>query len=246
MMLLAAFALIAASSGTSEQKYDVSGNDSFRIGTMMPTTSIAYIGTQRLTIDRNGPARRYTAEATYRRSDDSGKAVVHARFVQELNRAGDFEDRSDGDPDFLTILNQPFAIQLDPTTMHDLRTMHGSIPFQAQSPFGGATLRGFLRPERAGRVSGQDVVGVRFEARGPMSGPMPQHPEASIAGTIIMDGTAYYATHSALLLALNATLSISGSLIDRSDEVPVKIVYKRSIRANDAAENWSAALHRAD
>ncbi|MDP9023764.1 MAG: hypothetical protein M3N13_00125, partial [Candidatus Eremiobacteraeota bacterium] len=166
VLLTAALALSAASSSHSGQMYDVSGNDSFRIGTSMATTSTAYAGTQRLTIAREGTTRRYTAEAIYERSGEAGKATVHARFVQELDVAGDFRDRTDNDPDFLTILNQPFAVQLDGTTMRDLRALHGPVPFSAQSPLGGALLRGFLKPLIAGRIGGQDAVGVRFEAAG--------------------------------------------------------------------------------
>ncbi|MDQ2865380.1 MAG: hypothetical protein M3R51_04085 [Candidatus Eremiobacteraeota bacterium] len=236
--------MIAVSAGQSEQKYSVSGNDTFRIGTAAPATSIAYAGTQNLTIDKSGTSRRFIAEVTYVRVGNRGRTTSHARFVQELNLSGDFSDRADDDPDFLTVLNQPFAVQLDATTMRELRSMRGSIPFQAQSPFGGAMLHGTLRPVPAGRIGGHSAVGVRFSAAGPMSGVTPQHPEASIAGAIRMTGTAYYATESDLLLALDATIAINGKLTDRNDEVPVNIVYQRTIRADDA--NASQALHRAD
>ena len=245
-LLMAAIVLMAVSQPVpSEQKYDVSGNDSFSIGSTMPTTSIAYAGTQRLKIDDTGSARRFTAEATYSRKGEGSQATSHARFVQELSTTGDFADRSDDDPDFLTILNQPLAVQLDATTMNELRSMHGPVPFSAESPFGGATLHGLLKPQRAGRIGGHDVVGVRFEALGPMRGAMPQHPDASIDGTISMNGSAYYATQGALLLGLDATIAITGNLTGHGDEVPVRIVYRRSIRANDAAASWSEALHRA-
>ncbi len=240
-LLIAALVLMAATSAQNQQKYAVSGNDTYRVGTSLPNTTIAYNGSQRLTVEQNGKNRRYTAEANYTRRDDSGKATVHARFVQDLTGDGTFQDRSDEDPDFLTVLNQPFAVQLDPTTMRDLRTMHRAIPFQAESPLGGSTLHGFLRPERAGRINGEPVVGVRFEADGPMRGGLPQHPEAAIDGRIRMDGSAYYATQGALLLGLDATLTITGKLVNQSDTVPVRIVYRRTIRADDSAPSWSEA-----
>ena len=239
--LIAALVLLAATSAPSQQKYDVSGNDSYKIGSTMPTTSIAYTGAQRLTVEQSGKDRRYTAEASYTRSDDNGKATAHARFVQELTGQGSFEDRSDEDPDFLTVLNQPFAVQLDATTLRDIRTMHHEIPFQAESPLGGSTLHGYLSPQPGGKINGRSVVGVHFQAEGPMTGPLPQRPETSISGKVRMDGAAYYAADGALLLALDATLTIDGNLLNRRDSVPVQIVYRRKIRADDSAPSWNEA-----
>lgn len=245
-LLVAALLVTAVAAEASEQTYGVSGNDTFRIGTSTSTTTIAYSGVQRLRIDGNGPGRRFTADATYSRTGEGGKTSAHAHFVQELSTRGDFRDTADDDPDFLTILNQPFAVQLDAATMRGLRSMRGSIPFEAQSPFGGALLRGYLKPEQTGRIDGRNAIGVRFRAAGPMSGAMPQHPDASISGKITMDGTAYYAAATALLLALDATISITGNLVEHNDEVPVTIVYKRTIRAGDTMQGWSQALHSAD
>ena len=240
-VLAAALVLMAATSAPSQQNYDVSGNDTYRIGNAMPAATIAYSGAQRLTVEQTGKDRRYTAEANYMRSDDAGKSTAHARFVQDLTGNGSFQDRSDEDPDFLTILNQPFAVQLDTTTMRDLRTMRRAIPFQAESPLGGAMLHGYLRPRPAGEIGGKSAIGVHFEAQGPMTGTLPAHPEDAIAGTIRMDGAAYYATNGALLLALDATLTITGTLVHQSDRVPVRIIYKRTIRADDSAASWNEA-----
>ncbi len=239
--LVAALVLMAATSAPNQQKYDVSGNDSYQIGTTMPTTTIGYMGAQRLTVEQTGKQRRYTAEASYTRSDDNGKATVHARFVQELTGEGAFEDRSDEDPDFLTVLNQPFAVQLDPTTLRDIRTMNHKIPFQAQSPLGGSILHGFLSPQAGGKINGRSVVGVHFQAEGPMTGGLPQRPDTSIAGKVRMDGAAYYASDGALLLALDATLSIDGNLLNQRNSVPVRIIYRRKIRADDSAPSWNEA-----
>ena len=56
-----------------------------------------------------GSRTRYDAQASYARSAADGNSHVNARFVQELMPNGAFEDRLDEDPDFLTVLNQPFA-----------------------------------------------------------------------------------------------------------------------------------------
>lgn len=211
--------------------YQMTGTDSYRVGTDAAQTHINYSGTQTLTSRPDGAAQRFVAEATYSRTDEVGKASVHARFVQEMTADGSFEDRTDDDPDFLTILNQPFAIQLDATTMRDLHKLRGSVPFEATSPLGGARLHGFLRPAAAGEVHGISATGVRFTAEGPMTGALPDHPQALLDGVIHMDGTAYYAMRSAILVALDATLTIDGKLRDKDTALPVRIVYHRIIRA---------------
>jgi hypothetical protein len=50
-----------------------------------------------------------------------------------------------------------------------------------------------------------------------------------------MDGIAYYALDDALLLALDATLTIRARLIDSAQAVPVQITYRRYIRALERA-----------
>ena len=232
--------LAATRPACADQTYDVSGVDQYRVGTTGASTHIAYSGEQLLTIDRSGKQTKYTADVRYTRADDSGKASVRGRFVQALVD-GTFQDQSDDDPDFLTILNQPFAIQLDGTTMRDLRAMRTKIPFSASSPLGNSTLKGFLRPSPGGKIRGRRVFGVRFTANGPMSGAVRDKSLTAVSGNINMDGTAYYAADSALLLGLDATLTINGNLSDSQRQIPVKIVYRRTIRANDDTNAWSAA-----
>jgi len=154
--------------------------------------------------------------------------------VQELLASGAFEDRFDDDPDFLTVLNQPFAVSLDAATLRDLRALHGSIPFDTASPITGATLHGSLRRGPSGTIAGEPAIGVRFEASGPMRGPLPDRPEISIDGAMTMDGIAYYSQNGALLVALQARLTIAGALHEARTATPVRIVYRRTIRANDA------------
>jgi len=213
----------------------MTGQDVYEIGTPGTISRVVYSGTQRLTVERQGKQATYDAQARYRRSGDDGASDVHARFIQELMPNGSFQDRLDEDPDFLTILNQPFAVQLDPTTMRDLRALRRPVPFDATSPLGGeAVLRGYLRPAPSGPVDGRPAVAVRFEAEGPMTGPLPDRSEAVISGRMRMDGSAYYATQGAMLLALDATLTIVAGLREDQHAIPVRIVYQRFIRASNA------------
>ncbi len=239
--VLAVLLAVAPACARADETYAVAGQDVYRIGDAVPETKIAYTGTQHLSVARDGNGARFVAEATYTRTDDSGKSTVHARFVQQMNRDGSFQDRVDDDPDFLTILNQPFAIQLDPTTMHDLQRLHGSVPFEATSPLGGARLHGFLRPAGKGRIRNVPSTGVRFTAQGPMTGSLPQHPEDRLNGSIRMDGTAYYSQRDSMLVALDATLTIEGKLANDGTAVPVRIVYHRTIRAGQGSVSWSEA-----
>ncbi len=214
----------------ADQVYGVAGEDTYRIGRVVSETHITYRGVEHLGVATDSHGRRYVADVTYTRVDDAGKASVRGKFEQELLGDGTFEDGTDEDPDFLTILNQPFAVQLDATTLRDLTRLHGMVPFQAASPLGGSRLSGYLRSAPPGMVSGHQVVGVRFEATGPMTGTLPEHPDALLSGNMHMDGTAYYAQHGALLLALDATLTIDGKLQSGHDSVPVRIIYHRVIR----------------
>jgi hypothetical protein len=216
----------------ADQLYGVAGEDTYRIGRVASETHIIYRGVERLGIATDRHGRRYVASVTYTRADDAGRASAHGKFEQELLGDGTFEDRADEDPDFLTILNQPFAVQLDAGTLSDLRRLHGMVPFQAASPLGGSRLSGYLRSAPPGIVSGHQVVGVRFEATGPMTGTLPEHPDALLSGNMHMDGTAYYAQQGALLLSLDATLTIDGKLQSGHDSVPVRIIYHRVIRAS--------------
>lgn len=230
--LLAAALATAALPALGDQQYDVRGDDVYRVGTAAVVSRVEYVGEQRLTVERQNGRVRYDAQARYARNGADGSSHGNARFVQELRADGSFVDDLDDDPDFLTILNQPFAVQLDGGTLHDLRTLHGAVPFSATSPLGGHTvLRGYLRPATGGAVDGRAAVAVRFEAEGPMSAPMPAHVEATMAGHMRMDGTAYYSVNDAVLLALDATLTIVAQLHDGKETVPVRIVYRRYIRA---------------
>jgi hypothetical protein len=195
---------------------------------------VTYAGTQRLSVRQDGKALRFEARARYLRDGPDGKDRGEALFVQTLQPDGTFEDRTDNDPDFLTILNQPFAVRLDAATLRDVRSLHGRVPFAATSPLGAeAVLHGFLRPARGGPIAGRPTVAVSFEAQGAMTGPLPGSTEMLVSGTMRMDGTAYYALKDAMLLALDVTLTLDARVAQsrQSTSLPVRILYRRTIRA---------------
>lgn len=217
----------------ADYHYTIAGLDLYQIQATSTVSRISYLGTERLSVRRDGEGARFEAHARYVRSGPDGQADADASFVAELMPDGSFDDRDDHDPDFLTVLNQPFAVQLDAATLRDLRQLHLPVPFAAASPLGGGTvLRGFLRPGPSGLVAGRKTVAVRFQAAGPMTGTLPGRNDDSITGHMTMDGTAYYALDDAMLLALHATLTIDARLREgQSGSVPVHIVYRRTIRA---------------
>jgi hypothetical protein len=230
---LVAALVVTPAVASADQPYDVRGQDVYRIGTSEATSRVTYDGEETLTVEKRGKQAQFEAQAQYVRRDAAGKHSATARFIQELLPSGTFQDRWDEDPDFLTILNQPFAVQLDGATMHDLLHLHTSVPFNATSPLGGdAVLRGYLRPGIGGEVAGHSAVAVRFQADGPMSGALPGG-HGTMSGRMRMDGIAYYALDDALLLALDATLTIRARLGESGQAVPVQITYRRYIRARE-------------
>ncbi|MGC1381839.1 MAG: hypothetical protein WA814_12550 [Candidatus Baltobacteraceae bacterium] len=215
-------------------QYETSGEDVYRVESTGTVSRVSYRGSEQLTIGREGAAVRFQARAHYTRDVPGERTNQDALFVQIMRPDGSFEDRVDNDPDFLTILNQPFAIELDAATLRDLRDLHGRVPFDATSPLGGENLlHGFLRPGASGPIQGRPTVAVRFQADGPMTGELPGHAGATVSGSMRMDGTAYYALSDAILLGLKATLTIEASLHERhsTTAMPVRITYTRSIRA---------------
>jgi hypothetical protein len=218
----------------ADLQYQTVGEDVYRGESTAALSRVAYAGTERLSIRREGGSLRFEARARYTRTGPEGKGSAEALFVQMLRPDGTFEDSIDDDPDFLTILNQPFSVRLDRVTLRDVQELQGAVPFAASSPLQGHTLlHGFLRPAVNGPIEGRPTVAVRFEADGPMDGALPGHADAAVAGRMRMDGIAYYALDDGLLLALGVTLTIDARLRERpaSLSFPVKIVYRRWIRA---------------
>jgi hypothetical protein len=220
----------AARADAPGQSYAMSGADTFSAAGREVRTEIVYAGTQRLTIRHDGPLTRFSADATYERREGGTDTHATAFFSSTVLPGGEQRDDGDGDPDYLTILNQPFSIELDAPTMHDLRNLAGAVPFDFPSPMTGAPLHGSLRRLPDGLLGGRRVLGIAFTAHGSLDGAPPDRPELALHGTITMNGTAYYAYADALLLALDATLDIEGRIAGGGQNEPVTIVYKRTIR----------------
>jgi hypothetical protein len=232
LLFLALVACLGESARAAEQRYIVSGRDSFAIGEGDIKSETRYDGTEVLTVTRRGKAMRYAARVTYVRNDQGAASDAVADFVSDLLPTGEQLDSADHDPDYLTVLNQPFSAQLDAATLEDLKHLHGTVPFDFPSPFTGATLHGSLAGIGAGRLGGRPAIGVRFSAGGPMHGALPDRPGLTLSGGILMRGTAYYDSETALLLTLDATVTISGNVSNRTGKDPVTIVYRRLIRAD--------------
>lgn len=192
-------------------------------------------------IERRGTSTYFSADVRYRKTDGSSQQTGHALFDQILAADGELHDRSNSDPNYLSVLNQPFAIELDAPTLHDIGRLRGDLPFDFPSPITGGTLHGYLARANYGIVAAHRVLGVRFDADGPMRGPLPNHPELLLLGRIRMTGVAYYDLRDALLLALDDSLTITGNLTDHATTTPVTITYKRAIRAQPAASRQEAS-----
>ena len=228
-------------------RYDLVGEDRYRIVATATVSTVTYTGVERLSVSRDGKGLRFDARASYRRQSTDWHGNESARFVGELFPDGSFESRLDNDPDFLTLPNQPFAVQLDKATLRDLRELRGAVPFAAGSPVGGGTeLRGFLRHGNDGSIAGLPTVAVHFTAAGPMSGALPGSTQTVIGGTMTLDGTAYYSLSAGLLLALRATLTIDARIhqAHANSSVPVQIVYRRWIRVSQAQRDLEQVLSR--
>jgi hypothetical protein len=215
----------------ADQQYRVDGHDTFVIGSADLRSDVGYHGTQTLTMRRDGKNRRYIANVEYQRNDQGSAGHARGSFESTITADGEQRDGPNNDPDYLTVLNQPFAVQLDRLTLRDLAHLHGSVPFDFPSPMTGAPLHGILRRVPDAVINGERVLGVAFEASGPLHGTLPDHPEMALAGRITMKGTAYYTYAAALMLALDATLAINGNVDDTSRRDPVAITYTRSIHA---------------
>jgi hypothetical protein len=239
-VFLAAVAVTAAAA-RADQAYAVEGRDSFRAGNGDMRSETTYRGVQRLTIRRARGKTTYDARVEYDREGDGGKQHQRASFTSTLLPSGEQKDGPGNDPDYLTVLNQPFAVQLDPPTMRDLRHVTRAVPFDFPSPMTGATLHGTLRRLPDAMVGTSRAMGIAFEAKGPLHGALPDRPAMALAGTITMKGTAYYDYASALLVALDATLAIDGNIDDSARRAPVSIVYARSIRSSARLESARVA-----
>jgi hypothetical protein len=230
---LVAALLPVVSPAPADLHYELAGEDLYQIESAATVSRVSYAGSEILYALPDDGGVRFEARARYVRNAPEGKNNGGARFVTELLPDGSFENRIDDDPDFLTILNQPFAVRLDSQTLQALRALRGPVPFTGGSPLGGATvLRGQLQPGTSGAVDGRSTVAVRFVADGPMNGAMPGYTDSTVSGLMRMDGTAYYALDDGMLLAFSVRLTIDARLRQKDSGVfiPVHITYRRSLR----------------
>ncbi|MBV8151795.1 MAG: hypothetical protein JO101_02890 [Candidatus Eremiobacteraeota bacterium] len=234
-------AVLVSSEASADQLYRVTGHDSFQIGARDLRSDIVYDGTQTLAILHRDKKTRYVAHVSYTKTDKGASAREEGTFSSVLLPSGEQRDEGNGDPDFLTILNQPFAVQLDVETLREVTRLQQGAPFAFASPMTGGKLQGTLRHIGDGTIAGERVVGIGFQAGGPMRGSIPEHPEIVLSGTMRMSGSAYYTERGALMLALEATLTINGILADKAGSDPVTIVYHRNIRATENNEEKEAA-----
>ncbi|HTW85272.1 MAG TPA: hypothetical protein VMD91_14475 [Candidatus Sulfotelmatobacter sp.] len=229
------FAFLLAMAGnaaiaSADQAYAVSGKDVFQLGGHDERTQTQYTGVQQLVITRTGTQTQYVARVEYDKRTDGADQHATASYTSTLLPSGQMEDGQTNDPDYLTVLDQPFAVQLDAPTLRDLGHVKRPVPFEFPSPITGAPLRGTLRRVPDATVGGVRAMGIAFEATGPLHGSLPDHPQLALAGHIHMSGTAYYAYDTALLIALDATLEIAGNLDADAQRSPVSILYQRSLR----------------
>ena len=95
------------------QIYTIDGEDSFQMAGKPVRTNIIYAGTQRLAIQRQGNVTHFKATVTYDRHEGGSATHATGAFATKILANGEQHDEADGDPDYLTILNQPFSIELD-------------------------------------------------------------------------------------------------------------------------------------
>ncbi len=224
----------------ADQSYTVSGKDRFTIGAGDIRSEVSYAGTQTLRVTRLGKKTRFQAHVSYVRSDGSAQSDATGDYLADVKPTGETLAVADRDPDYLTVLNQPFSAQLDRQTLSDLQHLRGPLPFDFPSPFTGSSLHGYLQHIGNALVGPRHSIGVRFESAGPMKGALPDRPGLTLTGTISMRGTAYYDLDSALLLALDTTVTITGNVSNRSGKDPVTIIYARTIRADVPRDGQSA------
>lgn len=229
-LAILAFFAAARAGAAAERAYLVAGKDSFSIGAGDIHSDVTYAGKQTLLLQRRGKLTRYAAHVTYTRSDGTASTDAKAEYIADVLPTGDMLDSANHDPDYLTVLNQPFAARLDLQTLKDLRQLKGSLPFDFPSPFTGSSLHGHLAHVRSGMVGPRHGIGVSFEAAGPMKGALPDRPGLTLSGAIAMRGDAYYDERDAMLLSLETTVTITGNVSNRSGNDPVTITYRRSIR----------------
>jgi len=238
-----AAALFCTAAARADEAYAVDGRDVFLVGNGDVHDRTSYHGIERLAIVLAANGTTYVAHVSYDKDGDGGKQHETATSTSTLLPSGELRDGPSHDPDYLTILNQPFAVALDAPTMRDLAHLKRDVPFDFPSPMTGAPLRGSLRRLPDAIVAGTRAMGIAFEASGPLQGALPDRPALALEGTIRMKGTAYYAYDTTLMVALRATLAIDGNLAGGVGHAPVSIVYERSMRSMRGSPPPPTATH---
>ncbi len=236
MSAIAAVLLFACSGSEralADEAYRMWGSDRFQTAAGGRPSEIDYSGRQSLSIRSERNLRIYHARAEYDRVEGGARVHAIATFGAEATAEGDVRDLESNDPDFMTVLNQPFNVELDRLTMRDLATLSAPIPFRFPSPVDGTALDGTLRHEATDRGE-RGILGVVFHVAGPMHGRVGDRSPETLDGRITVDGTARYVKASGLLRDLDATVTISGRVMPH-EEAGVLAVYRRSIRRETQA-----------
>jgi ribosomal protein S18 len=231
LSVIAAILLFAGSGAEraiADETYRVWGSDRFQTPSGELRGEIAYRGRQSLSIQRKRRITVYHSRAEYDRVELGTRAHSIATFGSEATPDGELRDLETNDPDFVTVLNQPFNVELDRQTLHDLDAVAAPIPFHFPSPLDGTSLEGALQRENR-TLSGPEIVGVLFHVAGPMHRQAGDRSPAALEGRITVDGTARYLKATGLLRDLDATITISGRVAP-SEQTGVIAVYKRSLR----------------
>jgi hypothetical protein len=231
-----------AESALADETYRVWGSDRFQTPGGELRAKIAYTGRQSLSIRRNRSVTIYHSRAEYERVDRGASAHAIATFGAEATPNGELRDLETNDPDFVTVLNQPFNVELDRSTLRDLDAVSAPIPFHFPSPLDGTSLEGTLRHEDRTR-SGPSIVGVLFHVAGPLRPRLGERSPEALDGQITVDGTARYLKGNGLLRDLDATITISGRLAP-SETNGVIAVYERYLRREPPGSRTQGNLPR--
>jgi len=202
------------------------GEDAYTIDGRNVMT-VRYDGTQSLRVRHDGADLRFENVIDY--TKQLGSQIRHktARVVRLLTPdLRELRTPLNQDEDSLSLLDQPFAARIDAKTLAALGGLKQAIPFTASSPLGGAPLHGTLRAAGMREKPPAGGVRVAFTAGGPMRGPLPELPTASIDGTISLVGTAEYDATGALV-RLHSRLQIHGLLAASGQSGPIEILYVR-------------------
>lgn len=246
ILALALSGELFAGQARAGQAYTVTGKDSFTIGGGDIESEVDYRGTETLNVIRHGKVTRYVAHVEYMRTEAGASTAQRGSFVLDVLPSGEELDSANHDPDYLAVLNQPFAVQLDGATLAALRGLSGTLPFSFPSPFSTTPLRGYLVRISGDRHGAERLIGLRFSAAGPMRGALPDRPGLTLYGAIEMHGSAFYGEDANMLLSLDATVTISGNVGNRSGKEPVKIVYRRTIRPSAGTRGFAGRPRNAE